>query len=446
MENDSINTYREESENIRRNKENKTRRSFSFRNIGEKINEWRVKDRKKGTVDLPFFFIVMILLVMGIIMMFSASYAWAISEGLPGIYYAKKQITYAVIGSVIMFIASKVDYHIFQSKFIAFGLYGVTLVMLVAVAIPQIGIDHNDARRWLGFGSFEFQPSEIMKFAIVIVYSLMIVSNQKFMKYYKKGIIPLLVILAPVVLLLMKQPHLSCTILICLMCFSLMYVGGMKHVHIFLTILAGVLVIGALVLYKMEVEGFTYFENRFRSWLKPFSDTTGVTWQTDQSLVAIGSGGFFGMGLGNSRQKFQYLPESKNDFVFSIVCEELGFVGAVTVILLFAFFVFRGFYIASKSQDRFGMLVCIGLTLQVGFQAFLNIAVVSNLIPNTGISLPFFSYGGTSLIMLLAQMGVILNISRKMLDNPEDEAEARRAEELRKLKKSARQTASRRPQ
>ena len=158
----------------------------------------------------------------------------------------------------------------------------------------------------------------------------------------------------------------------------------------------------------------------------------------DRPLIAIGSGGFFGMGLGNSRQKFQYLPESKNDFVFSIVCEELGFVGAITVIALFAFFVFRGFYIASKSPDKFGMLVCLGLTMQIGFQAFLNIAVVSNLIPNTGISLPFFSYGGTSLMMLLAQMGVILNISRHaMLDDEEEERKDKRAKKLKKSQKKS---------
>ena len=157
-------------------------------------------------------------------------------------------------------------------------------------------------------------------------------------------------------------------------------------------------------------DGFTYFQTRFQSWLDPFSDEKGGTWQTCQSLVAIGSGGLFGLGLGGS---FMYLPESQNDFVFSIVCEELGFIGAVTIILLFVLLIIRGFYIASKAKDRFGMLITIGITVQIGIQAFLNIAVVSNLIPNTGISLPFFSYGGTALIMQLAEMGIILNVSRQ---------------------------------
>jgi len=422
MENDSINVKIEETENKKSGK----KASFSLRNLGAYINSLRVRDRKIGTIDLPFFFIVTILLVMGIIMMFSASYAWAIGENLPGIYYAQRQILFAFGGLAAMAVFSKVDYHIFQNRVIAAVLYIGCIVMLLLVRFTPLGRSHNEARRWLGFGSFEFQPSEVMKFAIVILFSFMLVHNAKRMKYFKRGIVPFLVLLAPVVYLLMKQPHLSCTILICLISVVLIYVGGARHLHLFLTGLAGAAALGVGVLYKIRFEGFTYFENRFRSWLHPFSDTTGVTWQTDQSLVAIGSGGFFGMGLGNSRQKFQYLPESKNDFVFSIVCEELGFVGAVTVILLFAFFVFRGFYIASKAPDKFGMLLCIGLTAQVGFQAFLNIAVVSNLIPNTGISLPFFSYGGTSLMMLLGQVGIILNISRRMTDTPD--AAAREAE------------------
>ncbi len=422
MDNESINVKIEESEGRRRKKTEKNKSgSFSFRNIGSIINAWRVNDRKQGTVDLPFFFIVTILLVLGIIMMFSASYAWAISEGYPGTYYAQRQIMFAFAGLAAMYIFSRVNYHIFFNRGMALGIYAVSLFMLLLVKFTPLGQEHNEARRWLGFkGGFEFQPSEVMKFSIIILFSFMLVISRKRMKDYKTGIVPFLIFLAPVVYLLMKQPHLSCTILICLISIVLIYIGGARTVHLLATGLAGVLIIALGVVYKIRVEGFTYFTNRFQSWLHPFSDPTGVTWQTDQSLIAIGSGGFFGMGLGNSRQKFLYLPESKNDFVFSIICEELGYVGAITVILLFAFFIFRGFYIASKAPDRFGMLVCIGLTAQVGFQAFLNIAVVSNLIPNTGISLPFFSYGGTSIMMLLGQVGIVLNISRQMTDSSDE--------------------------
>jgi len=436
MDNDSINIRIEEDEGRRkRSKPEKNRRGFfSFRKKITKINQWRIRDRKLGTIDLPFFFIVTILLVMGIIMMFSASYAWAISEGEKGIFYAEKQMKFALGGLLAMFILTKVDYHLWKKKLLSVGTYAVGILLLLLVKFTPLGQEHNDARRWLAIGSFEFQPSEIMKFAMVILFATLIVNNPKSLKS-KKGLVPYLIFLALVVGLLMLQPHLSCSILICLICFSLIYIGGIRHVDLAIIGAVSIAGIAALVMWKMYVEGFTYFENRFKSWLHPFSDTPGDTWQTDQSLVAIGSGGFFGMGLGNSRQKFSYLPESKNDFVFSIVCEELGYVGAVTVILLFAFFVFRGFYIASKSPDKFGMLVCIGITVQVGFQAFLNIAVVSNLIPNTGISLPFFSYGGTSLMMLLGEMGIILNISRHMTDTTEEANALRKTGNFRQVKK-----------
>ncbi len=446
MEKDSINIKIEETEGRNRKAGRKKARSFSIRNFLRNgwawLNDWRVRDRKIGMVDLPFFFIVTILLVMGIIMMFSASYAWAIGEGEKGIYYAQRQMYFGLGGLLAMFLLSKVDYHIFNNIASVAVVYGTGFIMLLLVKFTPLGREYNEARRWINLGGpIEFQPSEIMKFAIIITFSYLIVSNQSRIKDFKKGLIPFFVLLVPVLYLLMKQPHLSCTIIIAAISLILIYIGGARFKHIAAVTVAGILALGGLVLYKINHEGVTYFVSRFRSWLKPFSDTTGVTWQTDQSLIAIGSGGFFGMGLGNSRQKFMYLPESKNDFVFSIVCEELGFVGAVTVILLFAFFVFRGFYIASKAPDRFGMLVCIGITLQVGLQAFLNIAVVSNLVPNTGISLPFFSYGGTSLLMLLGEVGVVMNISRQILETPEDIEMEKRAQSIRKARKRARKLA-----
>ncbi|MDO5560156.1 MAG: putative lipid II flippase FtsW [Oscillospiraceae bacterium] len=378
------------------------------------INDWRIRSKSLGTVDLPFFFIVMILLVMGIIMMFSASYAWAISEGRSGTYYAVKQLMYGGGGLVAMFILSKIDYHFFQNKIISVGIFLVTLVMMILILFEplNLGVNLNGATRWIAFGRLQFQPSEVMKFAIIIMFSMMISHNYKRMKEFRVGVLPFGIILGVIAILMMLEPHLSGTILICGIGIVLIFVGGCRMVHLLEVGGCGILLLALGVFYKIEKSGFTYFEKRFQSWLDPFSDMASDTWQTAQSLIAIGSGGIFGMGLGESRQKFQYLPETKNDFVFAVVCEELGYVGAVTVIVLFALFVFRGFYIASKAPDKFGMLVCIGLTMQVGLQAFLNIAVVSNLIPNTGISLPFFSYGGTSLMMLLAQMGIILNISR----------------------------------
>ncbi len=385
------------------------------------VNPARKKAKRKinplfsrGIMDLTFFLIVMTLLVIGIVMMFSASYAWALNEsgGESGTGYAVKQTVMAAIGLVALLFFSYFDYHHFSSPKIAIGLYVLCLVMLLLVFTP-LGITHNGATRWLNLG-IEFQPSELMKFAIIILFSYLIVKNYNRMNKFVVGILPFGILLVVVVLILMQQPHLSCTLLICAVAVSLMFVGGVRWKHIGILILVGVAGIAALVLWKsMGDEGFTYFSKRFQSWLDPFSDANDATWQTCQSLIAIGSGGPFGLGLGESRQKFMYLPETQNDFVFAIVCEELGFVGAVTIILLFALLVIRGFFIASKANDKFGMLLTIGITVQIGIQAFLNIAVVSNLIPNTGISLPFFSYGGTALVMQLAEMGVILNVSRQ---------------------------------
>lgn len=282
------------------------------------------------------------------------------------------------------------------------------------IAVLVNGVTEGGATRWIVIGPINFQPSELMKFSIIILFSYLIVKNYNKMQKFSVGILPFGILLGIVVVLLMLQPHLSCTILICAIGVCLMFVGGVRWKHIFILCLLGVGALALIVYMKTQGEdGFTYFQTRFQSWLDPFSDEKGGTWQTCQSLVAIGSGGLFGLGLGGSRQKFMYLPESQNDFVFSIVCEELGFIGAVTIILLFVLLIIRGFYIASKAKDRFGMLITIGITVQIGIQAFLNIAVVSNLIPNTGISLPFFSYGGTALIMQLAEMGIILNVSRQ---------------------------------
>jgi cell division protein FtsW len=363
-----------------------------------------------GGIDLTFFFIVMTLLVIGIVMMFSASYAWAVSKNQDGTFYAVKQMKFAAIGVVIMIALTFFDYHWFQNKIFAYGLYVVSLILLCLVFLFEPA---NGAQRWIYIGSsFSFQPSEIMKFSITILFSYLISLHYEKMNTFKYGIAPYLAMLAVVAVLMLKQPHLSGTLLICTIGIALIFVGGANVKHFLAMILAGLGAIALFVIYKTVTGELSYFTTRFQSWLDPFSDINDKTWQTCQSLIAIGSGGMFGLGLGESRQKYLYLPETQNDFVFAIICEELGFVGAVTVIMLFVLFVFRGLYIASKAPDKFGMLVAVGLTVQVGIQAFLNIAVVSNFIPNTGISLPFFSYGGTSLVMLLAQMGILLNISR----------------------------------
>ncbi|MBQ8687976.1 MAG: putative lipid II flippase FtsW [Ruminococcus sp.] len=383
-----------------KNKKNRLRLRFPFVQRGIRY----------GEVDVPFFLIVLTLLVMGIIMMFSASYAWAIAEGHSGTYYAVEQIKTGVAGLIIMYILSVVDYHVFRTPWIAISAYVVPVILLVMVLL--VGRSVNGAQRWLYIGSFGFQPSELMKIGLVVFFAYLIEMNYKQMQKFRTGIMPYLVTLGIVALLLMLEPHLSCTILIGLIGMTLIWVGGAKPRHFLILIAAGVVALIGIVLFLSLYKGYDYVETRIQSWLDPFSDSQGGTWQTCQSLIAIGSGGLFGLGLGESRQKFLYLPETKNDFVFSIVCEELGFVGALTVVLLFALLVFRGFHIAARAQDKFGMLLAVGFTMHIGLQAFINIAVVSNLVPNTGISLPFFSYGGTALILQLAEMGIVMNISR----------------------------------
>lgn len=368
------------------------------------------KGVRYGEVDVPFFLIVLALLVMGIIMMFSASYAWAIAEGHSGTYYAVEQIKTGVIGLVLMYLLSVVDYHIYQTPWIALASYVIPVILLVLVLL--VGTSVNGAQRWLYIGSFNFQPSELMKIGLVIFFAYLIDMNYGQMQKFRTGILPYLVALGIIAVLLMLEPHLSCTILIGLIGMTMIWVGGARPRHFLIMIAAAIVAVIGIVLFLSLFEGYDYVQTRIQSWLDPFSDSQGGTWQTCQSLIAIGSGGLFGLGLGESRQKFLYLPETKNDFVFSIVCEELGFVGALTIVLLFALLVFRGFHIATHAQDKFGMLLAVGFTMHIGLQAFINIAVVSNLVPNTGISLPFFSYGGTALILQLAEMGVVMNISR----------------------------------
>ncbi len=383
------------------------------------------KKRKAGTryggADITFIAVVLILLGIGVLMMFSASYAIAINEKGNGYYYALRQVIFAGVGLVAMFVMSFVDYRILKNGKIA--LFGYIASVILLILVMFIGTDlGTGCKRWINLGFTTFQPSELAKFAVVILFSYLIDKNYDNMKNAKTGIIPFMILLGIIAALLMLQPHLSCTILICLIGMVLIFIGGVRIWHFVIAAIFAAIAAVAVVIYKTVVDGVGYFATRISTWLHPFeSDDLAGTWQTRQSLIAIGSGGPLGLGLGESRQKYLYLPEAENDFVFSVVCEELGLVGAVTIILLFVLLVVQGFHIATNAKDRFGMLIAIGFTLQIGLQAFINMAVVSGLIPNTGISMPFFSYGGTALIMQLMQMGIVLNVSRKRyaLSEPE---------------------------
>ncbi len=356
----------------------------------------------KGDMDTVFFIILLVILTVGLIMLFSAGFANALYYHGDSLYFIKRQAAFAIIGIAAMLLISKIDYHVLH-KF-ALPLYGLSLLLLVIVLFfPAI----NGAKRWIMI-PVQFQPSEIAKFSVILLFSHLISLDPKGMATFKGGFLKYMLLLLPIVVLLLLEPHLSGTIIMIAICFAMLFIGGTKLRWFGLS--AAVVPVGILaIVVSGKIE---YAMTRINGWLDPFSDIQGDTYQTVQSLIAIGSGGLFGKGLGNSIQKFLFLPEPQNDFIFAIICEELGFIGALGIIVLFALLIWRGLQISLKAPDKFGALLSAGIIIQIGIQVALNIAVVTNTLPNTGISLPFFSYGGTSLLMLLAQMGVVLSVSR----------------------------------
>ena len=370
-------------------------------------NTGAVRVKKNSAVDTPFLVTVLILVVFGLIMLFSASYATALYRFGDSFHFIKDQVMFAIIGVTAMFIASRVDYHIFHR--LAWPLMAVTLILLVVVLFMPA---YNNANRWItikGLGTL--QPSEIAKFAVIVLFAHIISINYAKMKTFSYGVIPFMIVLVPVVILMILEPHLSGTILILAIGAIMMFVGGTSLKWFGL---GGGIAVGGLAAALIAFPDLVpYAMSRIEMWQNPYLDVQGKGHQTIQSLLAIGSGGVMGLGLGNSRQKHLYVPEPQNDFIFSIICEELGFIGAMVVILLFVLLLVRGAVIAINAKDKFGAMLVVGIIAQVTVQAVLNIAVVTNTVPNTGISLPFFSYGGTSLMMLLGEMGIVLSVSRQ---------------------------------
>ena len=365
--------------------------------------------------DMHFFVLLMIILIVGLATLYSASHVYAFNHNDgDSYYYIMRQGIFAALGFVAMLLISTVDYHILHR--FAWLLWIVSIGMLI---LPLVMPSPTGIRRWIHIGSFTFQPSEIAKFALVLLFAHYISLNHKKMKKLTTGFIFPMVPLAITCVLVLAEPHLSGTLLIGILGFAMLYVGGTRWWYLLLVLGAGAAVVVGMVMI------LGYEQDRIAVWLHPLESfaneiefADGMSgrdhaWQTVQSLYAIGSGGLLGQGPGNSRQKHLFLPEPQNDFIFSIFCEEMGLVGAILVLILFALLMWRGFKIAMKAPDKFGCMLALGLTLQIGLQVAINVAVVSNLLPNTGISLPFFSYGGTSLVVLMAQMGVVLSISRQ---------------------------------
>lgn len=360
--------------------------------------------------DFTMFLIVVILLAFGLVMLFSASYASAKEDYGDSFYYINRQLVFAVAGFAAMIFVSFIDYRLYCQKFIVFLAIVVSVSLMVLVFV--MGKTVGGAQRWLEIAGNTFQPSEILKLATIIVIADYMQRNYDKRDDFKEYFLPLAARIVIACGLVLIQPHLSCTVIIFITSYCMLAIGGSNFKH--LALIAVAVAVGLFAIIKIfPMLGFDYVTDRLLSWQDPEADIQNATYQTYQSLVTIGSGGMFGLGLGNSRQKYGYLPVTQNDFIFSVICEELGFIGAMLVILLFIVFLFRGFYIASAAPDKFGMLLCSGIVIHLTVQAFLNIAVVTNAMPNTGVSLPFISYGGTALLMQMAEMGIVLNISRK---------------------------------
>lgn len=366
----------------------------------------RTRLREQPSPDVPFLVVLLALLSYGLIMLFSAGYAVALYRRGDAYTYIRPQLLFAALGAAAMYAASLVDYHVWHK--LAWPVMGLSLILLVVVLFMP---EYNGCKRWIvlpGLGTL--QPSEIAKFAVVLVFSHIISLNHDRMHSFAGGVLPFGLILGVVTVLMLLEPHLSGTLLILSIGAVLMFVGGTGLQWFGLAGGLGAGAIAAAVLALPEL--VPYAADRLASWRDPFADPLGEGHQTIQSLYAIASGGLAGLGLGNSRQKYLYVPEPQNDFIFSILCEELGFIGAALAVALFLALLLRGMSIAIRARDKFGALLAVGFVVQVVLQAILNIAVVTNTIPNTGISLPFFSSGGTSLMMLLGEMGIVLSVSR----------------------------------
>lgn len=372
----------------------------------------------KNNLDFGMLITIIILLCAGIVMVASASSYYALSNYNNSNYFLVRQLFFGIIGFIFMIIISNIDYKRYKKW--GYLFYIICLVLLVLVLTP-LGQTRNGAKRWLGFGALVFQPSEIMKIGLVIGMSTYLSLNYKKLTSFKGYIIPILMLLLVVVVMFM-QKHLSGTIVMFVAACSIIFVSGIK-VKARYIIAGGIAAAAMLAVFIFMPSGdSTESSGSFRldrivSFLNPEEDIKGGNWQAAQSLYAIGSGGIFGRGLGQSRQKYLWLPEAQNDFIFSVLGEELGLVGTVTVLALFSFFIYRGYRIAITARDMYGSLLATGITSAFALQILVNIAVVTCTVPVTGMPLPFFSYGGTALFINLCAMGILLNISRTCRKN-----------------------------
>lgn len=365
------------------------------------------KKEKRGELDISFCVLVLVLLSMGLLMVLSSSFARAYYDpgkvtGGNGAYFFIRQLVFALAGTFLMFATSKIPMSLYRK----YAMHFLVAAVILLVLVPFVGTTVNGSRRWLALPGIRIQPSELAKLAVILSFARLISEKQGKMHSFKEGILPFAGIMALIVGLLMLEPHFSASIIIIAIGGIMLFLGGVNLGWF----IAAVLILGSALAVLLIF--FPYASERITTWLDPFASSSDEGYQIIQSLYAIGSGGLSGLGFGKSVQKYLYLPEEHNDFIFPVYCEEMGFIGAALLLCLFALLILRGYYIALKCPDRFSFLVSAGITSLLFIQVFLNVGVVTNLLPCTGISLPFFSYGGTALMTELIEMGIILSASR----------------------------------
>ena len=359
---------------------------------------------KKNNPDLLLIIVTLSLLAVGLIMVYSASEIVADYKFHDSFYFLKRQLLFAGLGVAAMFLVMRIDYWTWRAW--AKTILIICFVLLVLVLIPGIGLERNGSRSWIGVGAFSIQPSEFIKMALIAFLAKFLSENQKYVTSFRKGMLPALSLVFIAFAMIMLQPDLGTGTVMFGTCIVMIFVAGARIAHFVMLGMLGLAGFVGLILsapYRMA---------RITSFLDPWSDPRGTGFQIIQSLFAIGPGGLFGMGLGESKQKFFYLPEPQNDFIFAILSEELGFIGGTFVLVLFTLLLWRGIRIALGAPDLFGSLLAVGIISMIAIQVVINISVVIGLMPVTGITLPFISYGGSSLTLMLVAIGVLLNISR----------------------------------
>ncbi|WP_370873991.1 stage V sporulation protein E [Oikeobacillus pervagus] len=369
-----------------------------------KLSEVLILPYKKSTPDFILIFLTLGLLAIGLIMVYSASAIWADYKFDDSFFFAKRQLFFAGVGVIAMFMIMNMEYWTWRSW--AKVIMIICFCLLILVLIPGIGMVRNGSRSWIGVGAFSIQPSEFMKLAMIVFLAKYLSERQKYITSFKKGLLPTLGIVFSAFGIIMLQPDLGTGTVMVGTCIIMIFISGARISHF-----VGLGLIGVLGFVGLVISA-PYRIKRITSFLDPWSDPLGSGFQIIQSLYAIGPGGLFGLGLGESRQKFFYLPEPQTDFIFAILAEELGFIGGSVVLLLFALLLWRGIRIALGAPDLYGSFLAVGIISMVAIQVMINIGVVTGLIPVTGITLPFLSYGGSSLTLMLMAMGVLLNVSR----------------------------------